>query len=168
MESDCEIICLMLETLARVGVTAVHLDIGHMGIFRGLAEQAALSEEHEAELFDALQRKAHSEIESLLVSACVPTPIAKMILGLATLNGDSDVISRAARLLTGANSGVLDSLHRLETLAAALQDRVGDVRLHFDLAELRGYRYERGVVFAAFVPGHGQEIARGGTLRRHR
>jgi ATP phosphoribosyltransferase regulatory subunit len=34
--------------------------------------------------------------------------------------------------------------------------------MHFDLAELRGYRYQSGVVFAAFAPGHGQEIARGG------
>ena len=36
------------------------------------------------------------------------------------------------------------------------------ITLHFDLAELRGYHYQTGVVFAAFMPGHGQEIARGG------
>ncbi len=32
----------------------------------------------------------------------------------------------------------------------------------FDLAELRGYRYHTGTVFAAFVPSMGKEIARGG------
>ena len=37
-----------------------------------------------------------------------------------------------------------------------------ELALHFDLAELRGYHYQTGVVFAAFMPGHGQEIARGG------
>jgi len=36
------------------------------------------------------------------------------------------------------------------------------VPVHFDLAELRGYHYKTGVVFAAFVPGWGQEVARGG------
>jgi ATP phosphoribosyltransferase regulatory subunit len=30
------------------------------------------------------------------------------------------------------------------------------------LAELRGYHYHTGAVFAAFVPGHGQAIAQGG------
>ena len=34
--------------------------------------------------------------------------------------------------------------------------------MYFDLAELRGYRYHGGIGFAAFVPGHGREIARGG------
>jgi len=34
--------------------------------------------------------------------------------------------------------------------------------MSFDLAELRGYRYHTGVVFAALVPGHGEAIARGG------
>ncbi|MBA1331021.1 ATP phosphoribosyltransferase regulatory subunit, partial [Candidatus Endoriftia persephone str. Guaymas] len=34
--------------------------------------------------------------------------------------------------------------------------------IHFDLAELRGYHFHTGVVFAAFVPGSGREIARGG------
>jgi len=39
---------------------------------------------------------------------------------------------------------------------------MNNVRLHLDLAELRGYHYQTGIVFAAFVAGHGQEIARGG------
>jgi ATP phosphoribosyltransferase regulatory subunit len=35
-------------------------------------------------------------------------------------------------------------------------------RLHFDLAEVSGYHYYTGVVFSAFVPGHGRAIAQGG------
>ena len=46
--------------------------------------------------------------------------------------------------------------------ADRLQQRAGDVQIDFDLAELRGYRYQTGMVFAVFVPGCGQEIARGG------
>jgi ATP phosphoribosyltransferase regulatory subunit len=34
--------------------------------------------------------------------------------------------------------------------------------VHYDLAELRAYGYQTGVVFAVFVPGLGQDIARGG------
>ncbi|NNG12218.1 MAG: ATP phosphoribosyltransferase regulatory subunit, partial [Halobacteria archaeon] len=34
--------------------------------------------------------------------------------------------------------------------------------LFYDLAELRGYNFHTGMVFAVFVLGRGQEIARGG------
>jgi len=34
--------------------------------------------------------------------------------------------------------------------------------ISFDLAELRGYHYHTGVVFSAFVPTVGKEVARGG------
>ena len=44
----------------------------------------------------------------------------------------------------------------------AAQQRAGNVILNFDLAELRGYKYQTGMVFAVFMPGCGQEIARGG------
>jgi ATP phosphoribosyltransferase regulatory subunit len=43
-----------------------------------------------------------------------------------------------------------------------VQEDFPDVPLHVDLAELRGYRYQTGAVFAAFVPGQGRELARGG------
>lgn len=35
-------------------------------------------------------------------------------------------------------------------------------RIHIDLAELRGYHYHTGVVFAAYTPGQGQAVAQGG------
>jgi ATP phosphoribosyltransferase regulatory subunit len=40
--------------------------------------------------------------------------------------------------------------------------RFENVGFNFDLAELHGYHYQTGVVFAAFVPGTGEAIARGG------
>jgi ATP phosphoribosyltransferase regulatory subunit len=34
--------------------------------------------------------------------------------------------------------------------------------VYFDLAELRGYHYHTGIVFAAYAPGHGRALANGG------
>ena len=53
-------------------------------------------------------------------------------------------------------------LDNLEAIAQGLLARVPDQNLYFDLSELRGYNYHTGVVFAAYLPGHGQEIAQGG------
>ncbi|HSS63251.1 MAG TPA: ATP phosphoribosyltransferase regulatory subunit [Gammaproteobacteria bacterium] len=160
VESDCEILCLMLETLRRAGVGDVHLDLGHVGIFRGLARQADLNQDEEAVLYDALQRKAVTEIDALLDP--LKQPASGMIRDLAGLNGGEEILPLAAERLDKASPEVRAALDSLRALAEALRARSSEVPVHFDLAELRGYRYHTGVVFAAFVPGSGQEVARGG------
>ncbi|MCW8890382.1 MAG: ATP phosphoribosyltransferase regulatory subunit [Sedimenticola sp.] len=160
-ESDQEILCLMLETLAKSGVENVYIDLGHVGIFRELARESGLDKQQELELFDALQRKAVAEIDQLLAGYALSTEHHQRLASLASLSGD-DALVRARASLAGAGENVLAALAQLERLAALLAERRPDVPVHFDLAELRGYHYHTGVVFAAFVPGLGQEIARGG------
>jgi ATP phosphoribosyltransferase regulatory subunit len=161
-ESDCEILSLMLETLAIAGVDKVHVDLGHVGVFRALAKQAGIDGNDESALHAALQRKARGEIAELLDTTSVDAGIARMILALAELNGDASVLTQARRTLAGADQEVLVAVHRLEQTVEAVAARFPGTPLHVDLAELRGYRYHTGVVFSALVPGHGQEVARGG------
>lgn len=160
-ESDLEVLCLMMKTLDLAGVRDIYLDLGHVGIFRGLARQAQLDAEQESALFDALQRKAMPEIEQLLRAFAVAAQPARMLRALADLNGD-DALARARQDLQQADAEVLQALAHLEQLAGLVGAWLPHTPVHFDLAELRGYRFHTGVVFAAFVPGHGQEIARGG------
>jgi ATP phosphoribosyltransferase regulatory subunit len=160
-ESDHEILCLMLKTLERAGIDNVYLDLGHVGIFRALAQESGLDKQQELALFDALQRKAVSEIDALLDSYGLGADAHRRLTSLASLSGD-DALERARYSLTGAGTAVQSALAQLERLAALLVEQRPDVPVHFDLAELRGYHYHTGVVFAAFVPELGQEIARGG------
>ncbi|MFN2308787.1 MAG: ATP phosphoribosyltransferase regulatory subunit [Gammaproteobacteria bacterium] len=162
IESDLEILGLLLETLAVTGIEQVHLDLGQVGIFRALAEGAGLTPEQETDLFDVLQRKALPEIESLLATFKTPAPWRERLVRLASLHGDASVLEQARTDLAGAGAGVAAALDNLCAIAEQAQRRWPQVPLHFDLAELRGYGYQTGVVFAAFVPGCGQEIARGG------
>ncbi len=162
IESDLEIIELTLETLAVTQVSNPHIDLGHVGIFRGLARQAGLSQQAETRLFDALQRKAVPEIGELLADSEAQPAAAAMLARLASLNGGDEVFAEARSVLAAAAQPVQNALVELETIAQMLRKRYPDLPLHYDLAELRGYRYQTGIVFAAFVPGHGQEVARGG------
>jgi ATP phosphoribosyltransferase regulatory subunit len=162
IESDVEILGLMLETLAIAGVREVHVDVNDVGIFRTLAEQAQLNPECEALLFDALQRKAIADIESLLAEYKVAPSQRSMLAALAELNGGEGVLDQARPALEQGGPNVQSLLDRLRAFADLMREQTANVRVHFDLAELRGYHYQTGVVFAAFVPGHGQEIARGG------
>jgi ATP phosphoribosyltransferase regulatory subunit len=161
-ESDCEILSLMLETLTAARVDDVHVDLGHVGVFRALSRQAGIDGDCESAVHDALQRKARGEISDLLKGSGAATEVADMILSLAELNGDESVLGEARRVLSVADGEVLAAVDRLGRIAAGIKSRYPGTPLHVDLAELRGYRYHTGVVFAALVPGHGQEVARGG------
>lgn len=162
LDSDLEILALMLETLRVTGLQDVHLDLGHVGVFRALARAAQLTAEQEADLFDVLQRKAVPEIESLLVAFGTAEPWRGRLLRLCSLHGGAEVLAEARSVLAGTGDAVTRALDNLAAIAAQVQARWPDLPLHFDLAELRGYEYQTGVVFAAFVPGCGQEVARGG------
>lgn len=162
VESDVEILCLLMTTLEVAGVDNVSLDLGHVGIFKGLARQAELDAGQEAALFEALQRKAVPEIVTLVEQFGLSGSLGDMLVALAGLNGDREVLSQARTLLAAAQPEVLAAIDYVEQVADMLEQFLPQVPVHFDLAELRAYQYQTGVVFAAFVPGSGQEIARGG------
>ena len=162
VEADVEILCLMLETLEASGVGHVHIDLGHVGIFRALSREAGLTGPQERALHEALQLKARGEIDLLLAELAVPAALRERLAGLAELNGGGEVLGDARALLSGANDAAVAALENVEQMAEAVVRHKPDVSLHFDLAELRGYAYHTGMVFAAFVPGHGGEVARGG------
>jgi ATP phosphoribosyltransferase regulatory subunit len=159
--SDIEVLRLMMETLKTTGVEDLYLDLGHVGVYKGLAEQAGLDESQEKELFAALQRKAISEVERLLESFSIAPEHAAMLARLGELSGDR-ALQQARELLSGASDAVKAALDYLQMMADQIAVWLPDVPVHFDLAELRGYHFHTGVVFAAFVPGNGKEIARGG------
>ena len=159
-ESDIEVVRLMLAALAAAGLHDLHLDLGHVGVFRSLAAEARLSEELESDLFDALQRKARSQIEALLAACDAPDGAKAMLAVLADLNGGTETLIRARELLKAAPPAVQVALINLERVADAVTTTGAPV--YIDLAELRGYRYYTGVVFSAFVSGQGQAVAQGG------
>jgi len=161
-ESDVEVIRLMLEMLAITGLLNVHLDLGHVGIYRALSKQAGLTGIQESELFDVLQRKARPELAELIDGYTIDNELKAMFLKLPELNGGQETINKARAVFLRANEEVKQALADLEAIAEKLSARFPSLPISFDLAELRGYHYHTGVVFAAFVPSVGREIARGG------
>ncbi len=162
VESEVEILCLMLQTFDRVGVRDVYLDLGNVDVFRSLSQRAGLSADVESRLFEMMQRKAVTEIAALLDSLHLSADDRAMLQALPSLNGDIEILSEARRVLSAAGEAVLRGIDYLEETARRLRQRDADVKMHFDLSELHGYHYKTGVVFAAFVPQSGRAIARGG------
>jgi ATP phosphoribosyltransferase regulatory subunit len=158
IESDVEILSLMLETLRETGITTFHVDLGHASIFRLLVEQAGLDEEQADMLSDVMQRKAVPELHECLASWEMPTASRDMLRALIGLHGEVSILEQASQALSQAPQAVQSALDDLRQVVTSLHDQ----SLHIDLSELRGFSYHTGVIFTAYVPGHGESIAQGG------
>jgi len=163
VESDLEILQLMVEALTIIGFDSeMVIDIGHVGIYRGLAEQAGLNSEQERALFNALQRKAQPEIAELVKEYSLSNASSAMLLALSELNGDVTVLAKAEQVLENASDEVQKALQTLRAIATMAEQRLPEVSIIFDLAELRGYDYHTGLVFAAYQAGTARALAMGG------
>lgn len=160
LAADIEVIELFLQTLRVSGVANVHLDLGHVDIFRGLLANADLDGDQETELFELLQRKARSELSAWVGDNIGDSQLATWLNALPGLAGGVEVLARAKAALNGAPAAVLEAIEQLESIVAALAD--SDVTIYLDLGEIPGYHYHTGVVFAGYVQGYGKALGNGG------
>ena len=165
-EGDAEIVTLMVRALQVAGVCdpdgSVQVELGHVAIYRHLAAAAGLDAEAEARVFDAVQRKAVADIDLILAEIECPEGPAAMLRALPTLLGDAGVLGRAREVLAGAPTEVGAAIDELEAVARLAESRASGIEFCFDLAELRGYNYHRGVLFSAYAADHARTVAGGG------
>jgi ATP phosphoribosyltransferase regulatory subunit len=154
VESDLEIQRLLCDALALAGVRGARIDVGHVAVFRSIAQAAQLDAEAEAALFAALQKKDRAEIRELTKKLNSGTREALLLL--AELYGGKEVLDQAEKRLPDI-AELKNALATLRALAEACP-----IPASFDLAELRGYHYHSGVVFDAYCDGVSGAVARGG------
>ena len=157
LESDFEVQNLMVEALTLAGVKDVLIDLGHVAIFRALVSQSEQSAAREMELFQALQSKDARLIAEL--TADLDSSLAKAFCTLPELNGDCEILARAKDQLP-ANASIHAALDELNRLGGMLRQR--GIKVTYDLAELRGYHYHSGIVFAAYANDFRDAVAKGG------
>ena len=155
IEADIEIQNLLLYVLGLAGVKKIRFDLGHVGVFRALATMAKIESSRAEELFALLQAKDIPSLRDALTG--IAEPVKNALLLLPRLYGGAEVLARAARELP-PDARIAAALADLGTLAQAMRG----AEVSIDLAELRGYQYHSGVVFAAYCDGLSNAIARGG------
>ena len=161
LASDIEVISLMLKSLQKVNVNSITLDLGHVAVYRELLQKADLSYDDQELLFDAFDRKAKIEISEISKRA-KNLVAARMLSSLVDLHGDFNILYEAEDLFVNADKSILYALEYLFKISKQIRSRFKDIPLFIDLAELRGYQYHTGLVFAAYVNGIGHTVANGG------
>ncbi len=162
VESDAEVLCLMLETLKLVGQQNAYVDLGHMGIVRAIVAAAGLDREQTDLLFNVLQRKASAELDTLIHEWGLDQANARAMRALIEMNGDASVLKQAREAMAAGGSEVTVAIDELEQLIMIVGARYPQVSFYIDPAELRGYHYHTGLMFAAYVKGEGVGVAYGG------
>jgi len=157
VESDIEIQGLMVKALQSMDVQSVHVDFNHVGIFASLVNQGNIPAPLEQALHTALQSKDRTGVLNLTEG--VDAAIRNALVALVELSGDISVLGAARKRLplTAEIEQALDDLTHAGEYMASL-----GVRACFDLAELRGYHYHSGMVFAAYAQGYAGPLALGG------
>ncbi|MDR2212116.1 MAG: ATP phosphoribosyltransferase regulatory subunit [Pseudomonadales bacterium] len=175
-DSDAEVIGLLLRTLHSAGIEQPLLALGHNQLCQSLLKAAALPQQLNEKLFSALQNKASADLDLLLNESslndpslnksAIPAALISVFKALPTLHGDASVLKRARELFAPLSEQLRGELNtaltQLENIAAQLSAQFPAQALYFDLCERRGYDYHTGVIFSAYVSGHGEAIANGG------
>lgn len=156
LEADAEIQELALASLALAGFDEVRLDLCHVGILRALLAEDPAALRDEAQLTCLLRAKDAPGLDEFTQNYAPST--RKALLALPHLYGDVEVLARAKEELP-ALPGITRALAELAALAAGA---IGRADVAIDLADLRGYQYESGAMFALYVPGLPNAVARGG------
>jgi ATP phosphoribosyltransferase regulatory subunit len=156
LEADAEIQELALASLALAGFDQPRLDLSHAGVLRAILAEDPAAKRDEQLLHGLLKAKDVPGIAEASQHYASATRAA--LMALPNLYGDVDVLARARELLP-ALPGVTRALAELAALAAST---IGRARIAIDLADLRGYQYESGAMFALYVPGLPNAVARGG------
>ena len=160
--ADIEVVSLLLESLRVAGLPKLHIDLGHVGIYRALVSVAGLSAAQEESFFELLQRKAMTEIRVWVAENIQAPAIAALFVDLPLLAGDKSILSVARERFATLAPDAVDAVDQLIAVADAVEKRYPQAVMYFDLGELRGYHYLTGMVFAAFAPGYGNPVASGG------
>jgi ATP phosphoribosyltransferase regulatory subunit len=155
LEADAEVQELALASLALAGFTKVRLDLCHVGVLRAIIADDAAAKKCEPELFSLLESKDMPGLRD--VSRSFQPATRDALLSLPGMYGDATILKRARQSL-GGNPGVSRALDELEHLIGL----AGAASVTVDLADLRGYHYHSGVMFAAYLPGLPNAVARGG------
>ena len=160
-DADAEMIALTIECLLKSGLEEFQLEIGHADLFRGLVEEAGLSDDDASKLQKLIEAKNFFGVEELLDSLTISEDLKEVILKLPELldNLDDSIefVSKRSK-----SERVKKAIDRLKNIEDILNIYGFSDYITIDLSMLSHYSYYTGVIFRAYTYGNGEAVATGG------
>ena len=164
IEADAEMIALAVHLLQEAGLSDFQIDIGHVGLFQVLCEEAGLEEEDIQTLKELVNGKNYFGVESFIGGKSLQGEAADCLLQLPEMFGSADVIARAKEMTgSGRALAVLDYLEDLYGLVTLYGF---EKYVTIDLGMLSEYNYYTGLILRGYTYGTGDAIIKGGRYDR--
>ena len=157
IDADIEVIVLMLSSLNILGISSPTLSLGNTAIFNALCDSANLEDKDKSALRDIFRRKSVPDLNNFLSQNQIKE--SSKFKSLVNLDGDAKVLDDALKIFQGMPS-IIEAINDLRKLNNFFKDY--DIKLMFDLGEVKAYEYHDGIVFAAYSEKFSKAIAQGG------
>ncbi len=158
--ADAELIHLAVTALKASGLTQFQISIGEIEFFKGLCEEAGLSEEMENQVRELISNKNYFGVEEYITQEGIEKGKAEAFLKVAELFGSYECLEEAKALVVNEKS--LNAVKRLEKLYDTLKEFGDEKYVSFDLGMVSKYNYYTGIIFKAYTYGVGDAILKGG------
>lgn len=159
-ESDAEIIAIAISTLKAAGLEDFQIDIGQVEFFKGLAEEAAFSNEDIIKISKMIDRKDIVGVAEIVNRYDIAEELKALIIELPQLFGSIEVIEKLKK--AAKNKRSLDALNNIEEVIGILGDYGFAKYISVDMGMLKGLNYDTGIIFRGFTHGVGFPILSGG------
>lgn len=159
IDADVEMVDVMLSLIETAGlIESVHLDLGHVGLFRSLVKLAGLNKETERHLSDLYQRKALPELAEFTQSISFGSDF----YALGRYSSDLDALQANLSPAILADAAFKQALEAVITTYAQIRARWNNLNIGIDVVELRSYHYHTGLMYAVYAPNRAAPLAQGG------
>ncbi len=160
VEADGEMIALVVAAMKATGLVNFQITIGHVEFFKGLCEEAGLTQKEEKLIQKFISEKNYFAAKDLLNQLNIEEKAKANLLEIADFFGPLTDLQRAKELVQNQRS--LAALQHLEDLKEVLKLYGVDDYVSLDLGLLSNYNYYTGIIFKAYTYGIGDEIVTGG------
>jgi len=162
IESDFEVIALMLSSLEVAGFKDVLLDVGHAGVIESALVEMELGSQARSALLDILSRKSSPDLIPFFEYHDLNARQQDICTALMQLHGPRSMLDEALNRLVVLVPGAEKPILEMAKVADRLCSHYPDLELYFDVGELRGLDYHTGLIFAAYDKRDGTILAKGG------
>ena len=159
IDADVEMVDLMISLIQEAGqADGIHLDLGHVGLFRSLVAQAGLNKVAEQQLSDLYQRKALPELAEFTAEL----KFGQDFYALGRYASDLDALQANLSAEVLANPAFKQAFDVLQITRDEVQTRWPNLSIGIDVVELRSYHYHTGLMYAVYAPSRAAALAQGG------
>jgi len=160
-EADAEVIKMAIEALKAAGLEKFKIDLGHIGFFNGLVEEARLDSVTTAKLQRILENKDLFELKKFLDECNVSDQIRDVIIQIPSMFGKIEIIEDVLEKCA-INGQSCVALENLRLVCDILTKNGYAEYLSIDLGMVPNLDYYTGIIIKGFACKVGFSLVNGG------